>query len=108
MGRLTRKLAFILLDGHVYRVVGWVQINQKLVLSQLLESSRTSGSECLSSEGQTQERRRFYNGSVKQRRAPKFTGEGTRYVTVIQTLIWKSDLIAGQVTLDPSMEVSHY
>jgi hypothetical protein len=104
-----------LLDGHIYRVVGWVQINQKLALAQtqlapneLLESSRTSASECLFSEGQTQERRRFYNGSVKQRRAPRFTGEGRRYVTVIQTFIRKSDLTADQVTLDPSMEVSDY
>jgi hypothetical protein len=76
-----------LLDGHIYRVVRWVQINQ------LLESSRTSSSECLFSEGQTQERRRFYNGSVKQRRAPRFTGEGRRYATVIQTFIRKSDLL---------------
>jgi hypothetical protein len=102
-----------LLDGHVYPVGGWAQINQKLALNQTPlrqwapnETSRTSSSECLFSEGQTQEKRRFYNGSVKQRRAPRFTGEGRRYVTVVQTSIRMSDLTADQVTLDPSMEVS--
>jgi hypothetical protein len=102
-----------LLDGHVYPA-------EQLVLAQtpfrqwapneLVKSCRASGSssECSFSEGQTQERRRFYNGSVKQRRAPRFTGEGRRYVTVVQTSIRMSDLTADQVTLDPSMEVNDY
>jgi hypothetical protein len=75
-----------------------------------IKSCRTSSSECLFSGGQTQERRRFYNGSVRRRRALRFTGkgrrEGRRYVTVIQIFIRISDLTADQVTLDPSMEVS--
>jgi hypothetical protein len=57
-----------------------------------------------------QERRRFYNGSVKQRRAPRFTGEGRRYATVVQTFYLEFDLTgtADQVKLDPSMEVSDF
>jgi hypothetical protein len=107
-----------LLDGHVYLVEGWAQINQQLALNQipfrqwalneLVKSSRTSSSECSFSEGQTQERRRFYNGSVKQRRAPRFIEKGRRYVTVAHTFIRKSDLTSDQVTLDPSVEVSDY
>ena len=110
-----------LLDGHVYPVGGWAQINQKLLMLaqapfhqwapyKLVKTFqfRTSSSECLFSEGQTQERRRFYNGSVKRPRAPRYTGEGRRYVTVVQTFIRKSDLTAVQVTLDPSIEVSDY
>jgi hypothetical protein len=109
-----------LLDGHVYPVRTWAQINQKLiVLAQTPFHQwapkprkpfqfRTSSSECLFSEGQTQARQRFYNGSVKRRRAPKFTGEGRRYV--VQTFVRESDLTAEshQVTLDPSMEVSDH
>ena len=58
-----------LLDSHVYRVVAWVQVNQKL-----LESRRISSSECLFLEGRTQEKQRFSNGFAIQRRAPRFTG----------------------------------
>jgi hypothetical protein len=56
-----------LLDGHVYPVpvVRWVQINQKLVLTQTPfrqwapnETSQTSSSECLFSEGKPQVRRK--------------------------------------------------
>ena len=119
VGSLTRSPSLLdgLLNGHVYPVDKWAQINQ-LTLTQtpfrqwapneLLESSRTSSSECLFSEGQTQERQRFCNGSVKQQRAPRFIEEGRRYVTLVQTFTRKSDLTAVQVTLDPSMEVSGY
>ena len=82
-----------LLDDHVYAVGGWAQINQNLVVAQtqfhqnapnkLFDAFRTSGSECLLLEVQTQERRRFYNASARQQRAPRFTGEGRRYVTVV-------------------------
>ena len=111
---LTHKLAFITRRSHLSS--GRMGSNQSnLVLAQtlfrqwapneLIKSCRASNSECLFSEEQTQERRRFYNGSVKQRRALRFTREGRRHVTVIQTFIRKSDLTAGQVKLDPSMEV---
>ena len=101
-----------LLDSHVYQVRGWAQINQKLlVLAQApapnkLVKFRTSSSECLFSEGQTQARLRFYNGSVKRRRAPKFIGKGRRYV--VQTFVREFDLTAKshQVELEPSMNVS--
>jgi hypothetical protein len=98
-----------LLDGHVYPAGGWAQINQKLVLAQVLAQAllhqwapnklrvvesqvQTSSSECLFSEGQTQERHRFCNGFVKRRRAPRFTGMGRRYV--VQTFVREPDLTA--------------
>ena len=64
---------------------GWDQINQQ---HKLLEPFRTSSSECLSSEGQTQEKQRFSNGFAIQRRAPRFTawermGKRRRYVVHI-------------------------
>ena len=108
-----------LLDGHVYQVRRWAQINQRLlVLAQApfhqwapyklvkIFQFRTSSSECLFSEEQMQARQRFYNGSVKRRRAPKFTGEGRRYVVL--TIVREFDLTAEspQVKLEPSMNVS--
>ena len=51
-----------------------------------------------------QERQRFYNGSVRQRKAPRFTGEGRRYV--VQTFVHESDLTTKQVNIDPSTGVS--
>ena len=108
-----------LLYAHVYPVGGSAPIDQKLLVLakapfhqwapyKLLKSFRTFSSESLFSEGQTQARLRFYKGSVKRRRAPKFTGEGRRYV--IQTFVRESDLTAEshQVKLDPSMDVSHF
>ena len=55
-----------------------------------------------------QERHRFYNGSVIQRRVPRFTGRERmgerRYV--VQNFVCEFDLTAHQVKLDPSMGVS--
>jgi hypothetical protein len=42
--------------------------------------SQISSSGFSLSEGQTRERQRSYNGSVKQRRAPLFTGAMRRYM----------------------------
>ena len=114
-GLLARSFAGLvslldnLLDGHVYTVEGCVKIDQKLLVlaqapaSNKLADFRTSsselGSECLfsDSEGQTQARQRFCNGSVRRRRAPKFTG-ARRYV--VQTFVHDSELNS---TLRPTL-----
>ena len=119
MGRSQVCLHYSTVQATV--TLGWAQINQQLELPQTpfhrwapikltIDSSNASSSECLFSEGQTQERRRFYNGSVKQQRAPRFIGDGRRYVTVVvQAFTRTSDLTAVQVTLEPtSIEVSDY